>query len=278
MSSGSPVMRPRAKLSTRARGGVGGVDRGASTLSASAGSTGTLRSRASSRKLLARSASLAASAASISRDGNAGVERARERAVGQRHRIVLRREQRVGLEARAAPARARQSPAATASAERHGDPRTGHASASRPVVRPQRSCTIAPGIDFESLDDHGAATTPPHVGRSALRCNSRFSGDGALGKAGSCTLWCAAHPARGFEQSMADTDRSPFPQRPAASPVIEIGAREFKCVGATAAVRPSARLPRHGRRRPRSSAPIARRSTATIPRSIRTRRGRRTAR
>ena len=30
-------------------------------------------------------------------------------------------------------------------------------------------------------------------------------------------------------------------------PVIEIGAKEFMCVGRNAAIRPSARLPRHGR-------------------------------
>ena len=69
-SSGSPVMRPRVKLSIeRTVLAASAVAR--STFSTRAGSTGTPRSRASSRKLCARSASLAASAASISRAATA---------------------------------------------------------------------------------------------------------------------------------------------------------------------------------------------------------------
>ena len=64
------------------------------------------------------------------------------------------------------------------------------------------------------------------------------------------SLWCGAprrHAAERSSESMADHIVPHF-HNDRGVPVIEIGAREFMCVGAHAAVRSSARLSRHGRR------------------------------
>ena len=74
---------------------------------------------------------------------------------------------------------------------------------------------------------------------------------------------------------MADTS-FPIPQRPRRAGDRDRRAR-VQVRWCAAAVRSPAHLSRHGRR-PKSSAPIARRSTATIRRSIRMRRGRRPVR
>ena len=83
MFSGSPVIEAAREALDVGGGGVRRVDRGGHLGVERRLAIGTLRSRASSRKLLARSASFAASAASISLTAIGPVELPRQGAVGQ---------------------------------------------------------------------------------------------------------------------------------------------------------------------------------------------------
>ncbi len=96
-SSSSPVNRPRAELSAE-RVAVAAAVLAASTLATRSGAIVMFRSRERSRKLWARSASLARSAASISRVATSGVSCLETALIRQRHRIILRGQQSPGLE------------------------------------------------------------------------------------------------------------------------------------------------------------------------------------
>src|SRR5262249_2384775 len=123
MSAASPTTRPRAKLpSVRAAAAMPAFAR--STFSASAGSIGRFRSRARSRKLMARQASAAASGGDLARR-SVGVEGARDRVIGERRRIVLGGEQELRLEG-AWRGGQRGEREGDGKRERHCDARCGH--------------------------------------------------------------------------------------------------------------------------------------------------------
>ena len=124
MSSGSPVMSPRVKLANE-RAAVAAVPFASSTFSASAGSTGTLRSRASSRKLVGEVDIIGGERGiDLARD-NRGIQGARDRVVGERDRILAGGEQELGLEG-ARRNGERGDRQGDGQAERHCDPRSGH--------------------------------------------------------------------------------------------------------------------------------------------------------
>ena len=245
-----------------------------STFSASAGSTGTLRSRASSRKLWARSASLAASAALISRAATAASnERAMARSASATGSSCVG-QQRVRLEA-ARNDRQRGDRQGHGQAERQCDPRSGHAipQLRRPPQRPRRitklrgqqgadewqNAPIRPsGAAVSQLHDEIPKTLcfpPISPGNRGSGCamvagvfrsgaDLRGSGVHASG-ANWAARWCCAEGAQRI--SHGGQDRSPFPQHPGRA-----GDRDRRqgihVRGRKAPVRPPARLPRHGRR------------------------------
>ena len=247
-----------------------------STRAVSAGSSATPRSRASSTKLLARSASLAASAASISRRRDVGVERSaqargrRARPDRPRSRAALRLRAPCGTTSTQRPRSSAQRRPAPAQCAIDG------ARGGRPLgLAPQLShrCSIHRQLRMAGTTRLTSDRVPACVQvLKPLRA-------GMLGNAAIGPLWCArSTPLRRNCDNETDSWRTtivPHFHNEPGVPVIEIGAqrihvRRRDCRRST--IRTSSST---WATTTRSSARIARRSTATIRRSIRMRRARR---
>ena len=179
-----------------------------------------------------------------------GIERAMRGHRRERDRIVPIASRRLRLEARAAR-RKRQAPPS----------RPPPATAAARRKRAQKIAMSTSAAHPRSVKPIGAACPDADQTRAPARIDAKFRHcwsrclRGHLGIAPTASLWCGHNSFSAPPRMLMAEHIVPHFHNDPGVPVIEIGAKEFMCVGANAAVRSSAHLPRHGRRRTRSICP-----------------------